>query len=147
MLAVRSKLKLKGFCDHCSMKIWHHFSKWLSFYWIGQGEGHSFLCTKTVLAVGNTWRANHTLFFSLPPFPRGSTFLNKWNLVKMNSKSILKGTKSQKENVSQDLDEAAGAGVFFHIHEIIMNKYEYLHTGTPMSFSISWHLFSSLLSI
>ena len=55
----------------------------------------------------------------------------------MNSKSILKGTKSQKENVSQDLDEAVGAGVFFHIHEIIMNKYEYLHTGTPMSFSIS----------
>lgn len=94
MLAVRSKLKLKGFCDHCSMKIWHQFSRWLSFYWIGQGEGHYFLCTKIVLAVGNTWRANHTLFFSLPPFPEGSTFLNKWNLVKMNSKSILKGTKS-----------------------------------------------------
>ena len=75
--------------------------------------------------------------FLLTSLPQGLNFFKQMESCQMNSKSILKGTKSQKENEARDLDEAAGAGVFFHIHEMIMNKYEYQHMGTSVSFSIS----------
>lgn len=49
---------------------------------------------------------NHTLFFSLPPFPEGQ-LLNKWNLVQNEQQEYLEGNKSHTKNLSQDLDEAA----------------------------------------